>query len=163
MSRLSIIAAMDQNRLIGTDNRLPWHLPADLAFFKRTTMGKPIVMGRKTWESIGRPLPGRQNIVVTRNANLEAAGCDLADSIDSAIELAGDVEEIMLIGGAGLYAQGLPLASRLYLTLIHHRFPEGDAWFPEPGDAWRETERQDFAPDQDNPYPYSFVKFVREI
>ena len=163
MSRISMIAAMDENRLIGRDNSLPWHLPADLAFFKRTTMGKPVVMGRKTWESIGRPLPGRQNIVVTRNADLEAPGCDLADSIDSAIAQAGDVDEIMLIGGAGLYQQGLPLASRLYLTLIHYRFPGGDAWFPELESDWTVAERQDFDPDQDNPYPFSFIKFVREI
>ncbi len=163
MSRISMIAAMDENRLIGRDNSLPWHLPADLAFFKRTTMGKPVVMGRKTWESIGRPLPGRQNIVVTRNADLEAPGCDLADSIDSAIALAGDVDEIMLIGGAGLYRQGLPLASRLYLTLIHHRFPGGDAWFPEFESDWSVAERQDFDPDQNNPYPFSFIKFVRDI
>ncbi len=163
MSRLSVIVAMDQNRLIGRNNQLPWHLPADLAFFKRTTMGKPIVMGRKTWESIGRPLPGRQNIVVTRNPNLEAPGCDLADSIEHAIAMAGEADEIMLIGGAGLYAQGLPMASRLYVTLIHHSFPDGDAWFPELGAGWSEVEREDFDPDQDNPYPFSLVKFVRDI
>ena len=158
-----MIAAMDENRLIGRDNALPWHLPADLAFFKRTTMGKPIVMGRKTWESIGRPLPGRQNIVVTRNPELSAPGCELADSIESAITLAADAAEIMLIGGAGLYTQGLPLADCLYLTRIHHRFPGGDAWFPEIGEEWSIAEQQDFDPDQDNPYPYSFIKFVREI
>ena len=163
MSRVSMIVAMDQDRLIGRDNALPWHLPADLAFFKRTTMGKPIVMGRKTWESIGRPLPGRQNIVVTRNPNFDAAGCELADSIEAALALAGDVDEIMLIGGAGLYAQAMPLASQLYLTRIHHSFADGDAWFPEIENNWTVVERQDFDPDQDNPYPYSFIKFVREI
>ncbi len=163
MSRVSMIAAMDENRLIGRNNALPWHLPADLAYFKRTTMGKPVVMGRKTWESIGRPLPGRQNIVVTRTPGFSAPGCDIADSIDAALALAGDVDEIMLIGGAGLYAQAMPLASRLYLTLIHHRFPGGDAWFPEIGDDWSVTERQNFDSDQDNPYSYSFIKFVREI
>ena len=163
MSRVSMIVAMDENRLIGRDNALPWHLPADLAHFKRTTMGKPIVMGRKTWQSIGRPLPGRQNIVVTRNPDFAAAGCDLADSIESALALAGDVDEIMLIGGAGLYAQAMPLASRLYLTLIHHRFPEGDAWFPEIGADWTIAEQRRFDADQDNPYPFSFINFVREI
>ena len=163
MSRLSMIVAMDQNRLIGRNNQLPWHLPADLAFFNRTTMGTPIVMGRKTWESIGRPLPGRQNIVVTRNPSFEAPGCDLANSIEEATAMAGDVDEIMLIGGAGLYRQALPAASRLYLTLIHHEFPGGDAWFPELDAGWSEVERADFDPDQDNPYPFSFIKFVREI
>ena len=163
MNRLSMIVAMDQNRLIGRDNQLPWRLPADLAYFKRTTMGKPIIMGRKTWQSIGRPLPGRQNIVVTRNVNFEAPGCDLANSIDQAVTLAGDADEIMLIGGAGLYAQGLPLASQLYLTLIHHAFDDGDAWFPELPADWSEVERENFDPDQDNPYPYSFIQLVREI
>ncbi|MDJ0777784.1 MAG: dihydrofolate reductase [Gammaproteobacteria bacterium] len=163
MTRVSMIVAMDENRLIGRDNALPWHLPADLAHFKRTTMGKPIVMGRKTWQSIGRPLPGRQNIVVTRNPDFTAAGCDLADSIESALALAGDVDEIMLIGGAGLYAQAMPLASRLYLTLIHHRFAQGDAWFPEIGADWTIAEQRRFDADQDNPYPFSFINFVREI
>ncbi len=163
MTRISMIAAMDRNRLIGRDNDLPWRLPADLAFFKRTTLGKPIVMGRKTWESIGRPLPGRQNIVVTRNADYSAEGCEVADSIDTAIALAGDAEEIMLIGGAGLYRQGLPLANCLYLTLIHHEFGGGDAWFPELPAGWTEVERENFDPDQDNPYSFSLVKFVREI
>jgi dihydrofolate reductase len=129
MTKFSLIVAMDENRLIGSNNGLPWHLPADLAFFKRTTMGKPIVMGRKTFESIGRPLPGRRNIVVTRDPDFSAAGCDIANSIDAALDLCADDEEVMLIGGASLYQQSLSRATQLYITQIHHRFdnPNGES------------------------------------
>ena len=163
MTQLSLIVAMDENRLIGSGNRLPWHLPADLAYFKRTTMGKPIVMGRKTYESIGRPLPGRRNIVVSRDSGFGAAGVEVVAGIDSAIDLCAGVDEVMLIGGASLYRQTLPRADRLYLTLIHHVF-EGDTWFPElePG-RWREEGRRNFDADEDNPYAYSLIDLVREI
>ena len=163
MSRLSVIVAMDRNRLIGRGNALPWHLPADLAFFKRTTLGKPVLMGRKTYESIGRPLPGRRNIVVTRNSKFDAPGCELASGLDTAIERCADAQEIMLIGGANLYAQGLDRASYLYLTRIDHAFEDGDAWFPELDASWKLEDRADFDPDQDNIYPYSFIKFRRDI
>ena len=163
MSRLSVIVAMDRNRLIGRGNALPWHLPADLAFFKRTTLGKPVLMGRKTYESIGRPLPGRRNIVVTRNPKFDAPGCELASSLDEAIDRCADAEEIMLIGGANLYAQGLDFASYLYLTRIDHAFDNGDAWFPELDTSWELEDREDFDADQDNIYPYSFIKFRRDI
>ncbi len=163
MTRLSIIVAMDQQRLIGSDNRLPWHLPADLGFFKRTTMGKPIIMGRKTFESIGRPLPGRRNIVVTRDPDFSAAGCDVVNSIDDALALCGDDEEAMLIGGASLYAQTIERADCLYITQIRHSF-DGDAWFPEYDQAaWELQKKEDFAADRSNPYPYSFLKFIRVI
>ncbi len=163
MTELSIIVAMDENRLIGSDNRLPWHLPADLAFFKRTTMGKPIVMGRKTFESIGKALPGRRNIVITRNPEYSADGVEIVHDIDAAMALCAASEEIMLIGGANLYAQTLPRATRLYITRIHHAF-DGDTWFPELDEnAWRVEKREDFDPDHGNPYPYSFIKFVREF
>jgi len=163
MTRLSLIAAMDQNRLIGSNNELPWHLPADLAFFKRTTMGKPIIMGRKTFESIGKALPGRRNIVITRDRDFSAAGCDMATSIDEALESCKHEDEIMLIGGASLYAQFIERANCMYITRIHHVFV-GDTWFPPFDEAdWRIEEREDFAADQSNPYPYSFIKFVREI
>jgi len=153
---------MDSNRLIGSDNALPWHLPADLAFFKRTTMGKPILMGRKTWESIGRPLPGRQNIVITRNPGFSATGCDIAHSIDDALGLCTDAEEAMLIGGASLYRQTIERASKLYITRVHGQF-EGDAWFPEfSTDSWIVQSREDFDADQSNPYPYSLLKYVRK-
>jgi dihydrofolate reductase len=162
-TRLSLIAAMDENRLIGSNNALPWNLPADLAFFKRTTMGKPIVMGRKTFESIGRALPGRRNIVITGNPDFEASGCDVVDSIEAAMSLVSDDEEIMLIGGASLYAQTIAYATRLYITRIHDNF-EGDTWFPEfDSREWREENREDFDADHNNNHRYSFIKFVREF
>ena len=105
MTHLSLVVAMDENRLIGNDNQLPWHLPADLAFFKSTTMGKPIIMGRKTFDSIGRPLPGRRNIIITRNPDFSADGCEIVNDIDSALDRCSDQDELMLIGGASLYEQ----------------------------------------------------------
>ena len=129
---LALIAARARNGVIGLDNRMPWHLPEDLAYFKRVTLGKPVVMGRKTFESIGRPLPGRLNIVVTRNPDWQAAGVQVAHSLDAALALAAAAapEEIMLIGGAELYRQALPQADVLYLTEIDAEFA-GDAFFPE--------------------------------
>jgi dihydrofolate reductase len=163
MSSLCLIAAMDQNRLIGSNNQLPWHLPADLAFFKRTTMGKPIMMGRKTYESIGRPLPGRRNIVITRDAKLKLEGCEIAHSIEAAMSLVGDADEVMLIGGASLYEQTIARAEKLYITQIHDDF-SGDTWFPEIDRAvWREEYREDFDADHNNPHAYSFIQFVREF
>lgn len=160
---LSLVSAMDSNRLIGKDNTLPWRLPADLAFFKRTTMGKPIIMGRKTFASIGKALPGRQNIVVTRDPDFDAPGCDIAPSLEQATTLAGDVDEVMLIGGASLYEQTINSADCIYMTLIHHVF-NGDTWFPEiKTDQWKLASREDFDADETNPYRYSFIKFVREI
>ncbi len=163
MTRLSLIVAMDQNRLIGADNDLPWRMPADLAFFKRTTLGKPVVMGRKTFDSIGRPLPQRRNIVVSRDPAFEAEGCEVADSIDAAMALCAEEPEVMLIGGASLYCQTIARADCLYITRIHHEF-SGDTWFPEFDEsAWRVENREDYDADQRNPYPYSFIKFVREF
>lgn len=163
MTMLSLIVAMDNNQLIGKDNALPWRLPADLAYFKRTTMGKPILMGRKTYESIGRPLPGRQNIVITRNREFSAHGCDLASSLDEALGLCANSDEAMLIGGASLYQQALERISKMYVTRIHHSF-DGNTWFPEVDfSAWEVENREDFDADHSNPYPYSFINFVREI
>ena len=164
MSRplLSLICAMDKNRLIGNDNQLPWHLPADRALFKHTTLGKPIIMGRKTFDSIGRPLPGRQNIVVTSNVNWTATGCDVATSIDQALSFAEGSEEVMLIGGASLYEQTLALADVLYLTLIDYEF-SGDAWFPEiDRNAWKVESERLFPTDEKNSHSFSFVKYIRE-
>ena len=161
MTKLSLIVAMDENRLIGRDNQLPWHLPADLRYFKATTLGKPIVMGRKTFESIGKPLPGRRNIVITRNTDFTAADCDVVGSIDEALANCAAEPEVMLIGGASLYAQTLERADCLYITRIHHAF-DGDTWFPEFDlTRWQIEKQQDFEPDHDNPYPYSFIKFKR--
>jgi len=163
MTQLSLIVAMDENRLIGSANGLPWRMPADLEYFKRTTMGKPVVMGRRTFDSIGRALPGRRNIVVTRDRRFNAAGCEVAGGIDEAIALCADADEIMLIGGASLYRQALHRATRLYLTRIHHSF-EGDTWFPEFDESdWRLESEQRFAADGGNPHAFSVLKFVREI
>jgi dihydrofolate reductase len=159
---LSIICAMDQNRLIGNNNALPWHLPADLAFFKKTTLGKPIVMGRKTYESIGRPLPGRQNIIITRNPDYHADGCETCAGIEEALHLATDQPEVMLIGGASLYQQTLEYAQYLYLTRIHHNF-EGDAWFPDfKLQEWHEDWREEHTRDAQNKYDFSFLKYSRK-
>ncbi|MDR2314843.1 MAG: dihydrofolate reductase [Pseudomonas sp.] len=134
---LSLIAAYAENRVIGIDNSMPWHLPGDFKYFKATTLGKPIVMGRKTWDSLGRPLPGRLNIVVSRQPGLELAGAEVFASLEEALVRAEQwareqgVDELMLIGGAQLYGQALEkgLVSRMYLTRVEMA-PEGDAWFP---------------------------------
>ena len=163
MKNLSLIVAMDENRLIGSNNSLPWHLPADLAYFKRTTMGKPVVMGRRTFESIGKPLPGRRNIVITGNADFNAPGCEIADSIEAAMSLVHENDEVMLIGGASLYQQTIERATKLYITRIHHAF-KGDTWFPEFDlSDWKEEYREDFEADHSNRYAYSFIEYVREI
>ncbi|MGE1153019.1 dihydrofolate reductase [Pseudomonas kitaguniensis] len=133
---LSLIAALGENRVIGVDNSMPWHLPGDFKYFKATTLGKPIIMGRKTWDSLGRPLPGRLNLVVSRQTDLALEGAEVFPSLDAAVEraeawaLAQGANELMLIGGAQLYAQGLAQADRLYLTRVALS-PEGDAWFPQ--------------------------------
>jgi dihydrofolate reductase len=163
MTQLSLIVAMDDNRLIGSDNQLPWHLPADLAFFKRTTMGKPIIMGRKTYESIGRPLAGRRNIVITRDPDFSAEGCEVVNAIDEALAICSDHEELMLIGGASLYQQIMQQVSCMYITRIYHNF-SGDTWFPEVDSAqWKIADQEDFDADEKNSFAYSFVKYVREI
>ncbi|NRB70996.1 MAG: dihydrofolate reductase [Xanthomonadales bacterium] len=127
---ITLVAAMARNGAIGLEGRMPWHLPAELKHFKKTTLGKPVVMGRKTWESIGRALPGRQNLVVSRNKQLQLEGAQLVSSLVEAIE-AAEGTEVMIIGGGELYRQALPLASRLVLTTVELE-PEADTWFP----AW---------------------------
>lgn len=159
---ISLIAAMADNRVIGIDNTLPWHLPADLRHFKKITMGKPILMGRKTYESIGKPLPGRTNIIVTTDRGYQAPGCIVVHSIDEALGATQESEEVMVIGGASFYEQLLPRADRLYLTLIHADFA-GDAYFPDIDPTqWREIGRTDGEPDETNPYRYSFVVLERK-
>ncbi len=140
-TRLSLIVAMTPERVIGRDNGLPWHLSADLKHFKATTMGKPVVMGRKTFESIGRALPGRHNIVITSNPDFLAEGITSVPSLDAATQAAGDVAEIMIIGGAQLYAAALPMADRLYLTCVQANI-DGDTFFPEVDwSHWRQVQR----------------------
>lgn len=160
--RLSLIAAMAKNRVIGHHNRLPWHLPADLRRFKQITLGKPIVMGRRTFESIGRPLPGRKNIILTAEEHYQPKGCTVVHSMEEVLREAGGADELMVIGGASLYVLFLPHADRLYLTLIGADY-EGDTFFPiiDPSE-WCEIERQDFPPDENFPHPYRFVILERK-
>ncbi|MEW5893614.1 MAG: dihydrofolate reductase [Pseudomonadota bacterium] len=142
MARINVIAAMAKNRVIGIANTLPWHLPEDLKHFKALTMGHHIIMGRKTYESIGRPLPGRTTVIVSRDPDYRVEGCLIAHSIDAAIAACGDDPDIFFVGGAELYRQILPRADRLYLTEIQQEYP-GDAYFPAfDSKAWRETARE---------------------
>lgn len=158
---ISLIAAMANNRVIGIENRLPWRLPADMKHFRALTMGKPVLMGRKTFESIGKPLPGRTNIVVSLDPNFHPEGVLVTRSIDDALLVGQNAKEIMVIGGASFYAQLLPRAHYLYITEIHHDF-SGDAFFPEWDPVeWREIQRQDHTASGDNIYPYSFITLVR--
>jgi dihydrofolate reductase len=159
--RLALIVAMAENRVIGRNNQLPWRIPADLRHFKALTLGKPVIMGRKTYESIGRPLPGRDNIVISADSGYQAEGCQVVHSVEQALEAAGSCEEAMIIGGANLYRQTLENADRLYLTLVKAE-PEGDTWFPEIElQQWREIERQAHTADENNEYDYDFVVLER--
>ncbi|WP_171037327.1 type 3 dihydrofolate reductase [Pseudoalteromonas phenolica] len=161
---ISMIAAMANDRIIGDDNQMPWHLPADLQHFKRVTMDKPVVMGRKTFESIGRPLPGRRNIVITRNATYKADGIEVVSSPEAALALLEGIEEIMVIGGGNIYSQFLPLAERLYLTFIELTVP-GDTQFPdyEKDYTWVEIESEVHQSDERNKYGYTFVTLQKKL
>jgi len=159
--RISLIVAMDRRRLIGRENGLPWQLPADLAHFKRTTQGKPVIMGRKTYESIGRPLPKRTNIVVSRQSDFAPEGVVVTDSPEAAVEAAGEAEEVMIMGGSEIYRRFLPMADRLYVTEVDGVF-EGDAWFPEiPEMEWQEVAREHHEPDERNSHPFDTVVLER--
>jgi dihydrofolate reductase len=157
---ISLIAALDKNRLIGADNGMPWYLPGDFKHFKEVTMGKPIVMGRKTFQSIGKPLPGRKNIVISRSG-FKADGVFSADSIEAALKLVEGVEEVMIIGGANIYQQIIGKAERMYITHVDAEC-EGDAWFPEfDCSEWEKlTQLKIEANDKDN-YDYKIVTYQR--
>ena len=158
---VSIVAAMDRRALIGRGRELPWRLSADLRRFRRLTMGKPIIMGRKTFESIGRALDGRDNIVVSRRPEFRAEGCTVVDSLERAYEACGGSEEGMVIGGAEIYRQSLPTVSRMYLTFIDHEF-EGDTYFPAyEREAWCETACEEFAAGEGILYPFRNVTLQR--
>lgn len=161
--RISAILAMSENRVIGNHNQLPWRLPADLRHFKAITSGHPILMGRKTFESIGRPLPNRLNIILTRDKRYLAEGCEVVSSIEDAMKRAEATgsEEIFIIGGAEIYRQLLPQTECIYMTLIHHPF-EGDAFFPPlEEDEWKAVEEEHHEPEGENHYAYSFIKYQR--
>ena len=165
--KIAIVVAMSTNRVIGRDNKLPWHIPGDLKFFKRTTMGKPVVMGRKTFESIGKPLPGRDNIVITRQRDWRAEGVRVVHDIQDALKLARDLaetagaDEVAIIGGAEIYREILEQVDRLYVTQVQ-AWIEGDAIFPEVDwEEWQETSREDFDAEDPNPFDYSIIVYDR--
>ncbi|KUG08456.1 dihydrofolate reductase [Solirubrum puertoriconensis] len=160
---IALVVARADNGIIGRDNQLPWHLPADLKHFKQLTTGHPIVMGRRTYESIGKPLPNRRNIVVTRQTDWQVEGVEVAHSVLGALELARQTaEEVYVIGGAEIYRQALPAADTIYLTEVHHE-AEGDTVLPDfkADTTWRETSRERHEPDEKHAYAYSFVTLQR--
>lgn len=158
-----MIAAMANNRVIGLDNKMPWHLPADLQHFKKVTTGKPVLMGRKTFESIGRPLPGRRNIIITRNTQYSAQGIETVTTPEAALDLVKHEEEVMVIGGGNIYQHFLPRAERLYLTFIDLEV-EGDTQFPDYQAlaTWEVVDEQPNIPDEKNKYSYKFVTLYKE-
>lgn len=159
--RLALIVAMDQQGVIGLNNDLPWKLSADLQYFRQVTMGKPLIMGRNTHESIGRPLPGRLNIIVTHQENYQATGCVVVTSLELALQHCADAEEVMVMGGASLYAQLLPKVQRLYITQVHARV-KGDTWFPEINrQQWQLIQQQAHSADSKNEYNFSFEVYDR--
>ncbi|MDN5865344.1 MAG: dihydrofolate reductase [Gammaproteobacteria bacterium] len=161
MATIALIVAAGENGVIGKDGGMPWHLPADLKHFKATTMGKPIVMGRHTFEAIGRALPGRRSIVVTRRSAIGAEGIETAASLDAALALAGDAPQIMVIGGGELYRAALSQAQRIFLTRVHAKI-EGDTFFPDlPANEWREITREERNSDDENVYALSFILLER--
>ncbi len=158
---ISLIAAVGSNGIIGRENKLPWKLPADLAYFKRVTMGHDVIMGSKTFESIGRPLPGRKNIILTRNSNFSCEGCVVCASAGHALDIVKEGDEAFVIGGASLYSEFLPYADKLYLTFIDHAF-EGDSVFPHIDYAkWRLIREEKGVQNKANPYIYYFRVYNR--
>lgn len=157
---ISLIVAIASNGVIGKDNRLPWRLPGDLAYFKRITMGHTIVMGRKTYESIGKPLPGRQNVIVTRNRHFKSEGCIVINSLEEALKLAEN-DEVFIIGGAEIYSQAISIVERLYITHVNKEF-EGDTYFPQiDSGKWKIISREEGETNEKNPYEYSFLIYER--
>jgi len=156
--KIALVAAMANNRVIGLNNQMPWHLPADLAHFKAVTLGKPVIMGRKTYDSIGRLLPGRRNIIISRQPAPMGLAADWVDSLAAALALVAQEPEVMIIGGAEIYRQMLPQADLLYLTQIDLETP-GDAYFPDYLAAanWQQVSLESHQPDEKNPYPYQFL------
>lgn len=156
-----IVVAVAENNVIGDNNQLIWHLPADLQFFKKITMGKPIVMGRKTFDSIGRALPGRRNIVITRDKNFFKSGIETFHSVEQVVDTLGDQQEVMIIGGSEIYRQFLPFVSRLFLTRVHERF-SGDTFFPELNSAeWKLVSSESHSKDEKNLHDFSFECYDR--
>lgn len=162
--RISAIVAVADNGVIGLEGRLPWHLPADLQYFKRLTMGHHMLMGRKTFESIGKPLPGRTSLIISRTTNLELPGAAVFTSISDAIRESqkNGEDELFVIGGAEIFAAAMPYLHRLYLTQVHAA-PVGDVYMPPLGDDWVEIQRESHRADEKNTYPFTFVTLVRNF
>ena len=158
---ISLILAASDNNIIGHDNQMPWHLSNDLKRFKSLTFGHPVIMGRKTFESLGRPLPGRQNIVITRNADYTAAGCDVVSSIEDALDMVSGHDEVFIIGGGQIYTQMWEKADNLYLTRVHTMI-EGETSVPEITDYWMEVSRESYDADEKNQYPYTFIDYKKK-
>lgn len=157
---VSIVVAIGENYAIGKNNQLLWHLPADLKHFKQITTGHTVIMGRKTYDSVGKPLPNRRNIIITRQ-DITIEGCEVVKSIEDALALCAGEEEVFIIGGAEIYKQSIHLADRIYLTIVHQKF-DGDSYFPEINyEQWIETTREDHQPDEKNKLPYSFITLER--
>lgn len=160
--KISLLVAISENNVIGKDNKLIWHLPADLKLFKDLTLGHHIIMGRKTFDSIGKPLPGRTSVIITRNKDYEMPGCIIVNSLDQAISAARNDDEIFIIGGGEIFKDAMKVADKLYLTIVHEYF-EGDTFFPAIDmNNWTELKRQKHLPDEKNKYSYSFCEFVRK-
>ena len=157
---ITIVVAISENNAIGKNNKLLWHLPNDLKHFKEITTGHTVIMGRKTYESVGRPLPNRRNIIITRQ-NIAIEGCEVAGSIDAALALCAREKEVFIVGGAEIYKQSINLTDRIYLTIVHKKF-EGDSFFPEINKQdWKEVYREDHLPDEKNQLPYSFITYEK--
>ena len=158
---VTIVVAISENYVIGKDNKLLWHIPNDLKHFREITTGRTIIMGRKTYESVGKPLPKRRNIIITRQ-NIKIEGCEVVNSIGEALELCKGEDEVFIVGGAEIYRQSMKLTNRIYLTIIHKEF-EGDSFFPRINEQeWKEVSREDHQPDEKNLLPYSFITYERE-
>lgn len=158
---VSMIVAASTNNVIGVDGGLPWHISEDLRRFKALTMGKPMIMGRKTYESIGRALPGRRSIVITRNLEFSAPDCEIVESPQDAIQAAGDTPDVMIIGGGNIYEQMLPLCNRIYLTRVHAEI-DGDTFFPQLDEnQWKEIERDELPADNERHPACSFITLQR--
>ena len=164
MTQLHLIVAHARNGVIGKDNKLPWYLPEDLKNFKRTTLGKPVIMGRKTFESLPNgPLPNRKNVVLTTIPEADFINCFACDSMGEALDLCKNEDEIFIIGGALVYRQAIRLADTMYITRVHAEFKDADAYFPNINwDLWEEVSREDFPADEKNAYPYSFITYKRK-
>ncbi|TWJ04726.1 dihydrofolate reductase [Mucilaginibacter frigoritolerans] len=157
---ITIVVAISENHVIGKDNKLLWYLPNDLKHFKDITTGHTVIMGRKTYESVGKPLPKRRNIIITRQ-DIAIEGCEVVNSIETALALSKDEEEVFIVGGAEIYKQSLHLTNRIYLTIVHKEF-DGDSFFPEINkNEWNEVYREDYQPDEKNSLPYSFITYER--